>query len=80
MAKRQVTFTFPSELIAEPVIHCLGQQFSMVINIRQAHLTKDGGWIILELEGEDEDIEAGIAWATSKGIRIDPAGDNTTED
>ena len=26
----------------------------------------------------DEDIEAGIAWVTSKGVRIDPANDEVT--
>ncbi|GAJ18664.1 unnamed protein product, partial [marine sediment metagenome] len=31
------------------------------------------------LDGKDEDIEAGIAWATSKGVRVNPAKDETTE-
>ncbi len=72
MAKRQVTFTFASGSIAEPIIYTLGQQFNIVTNIRQAELAEDRGWIILELDGEDEDIEAGITWAISKGVVIEP--------
>ena len=72
MIKRRVMFTLPTELIAEPVIYNLGQQFNIVTNIRQANLTDGGGWIELDLEGEDNDIEAGIAWATSKGVRVEP--------
>jgi len=72
MAKRQVMFTFPQELVEEPVIYNLGQQFEVVPNIRQADISQSKGWVVLELEGEEENIEAGIAWLTSKGIRVDP--------
>ena len=70
MAKRRVMLTFPEEAIAEPITYNLGQQFNIVTNIRQANLTEDRGWIVLELDGEDKDIEAGIAWAISKGVRV----------
>ena len=69
--------TFASEPVSEPIIYNLGQQFNVATNIRQAHLTEDRGWIILELDGEDKDIEAGIAWAISKGARVDPVNDVT---
>ena len=72
MAKRQVMFTFPEELIKEPVIYNLGQQFKVVTNIRRADISEDKGWVVLELEGEEEDIEQGIAWVTSRGVRVDP--------
>ena len=66
--------TFTQEAIAEPIIYNLGQQFNIVTNIRQAELTEDRGWIVLEIEGEDKDIEAGIAWVISKGVRVEPVG------
>ena len=47
----------------------------MVTNIRLADLTEDRGWIALEVEGEEKDIEEGIAWVTSKGVRVEPACD-----
>ena len=75
MAKRRVMFTFPPEVITEPIIYNLGQQFRLITNIRRADLTEDGGYIVLELAGKEEDIEAGIAWAISKGVRVDSAND-----
>jgi len=75
MAKRRVMFTFPGELVTEPVIYNLGQQFNIVTNILRADVTEDRGWVVLELDGEDEDIEAGITWATSKGVRVEPISD-----
>ena len=79
MAKRRVMFTFSPEVITEPIIYNLGQQFRLITNILRADLTADRGWIVLELGGKDEDIEAGIAWATSKGVRVNPANDETVE-
>lgn len=70
--KRCVTFTFPSELIAEPVIHNLGMQFRVITNILRANITEDMGWLMLQLEGEPEDIEQGIAWVTGKGVKVEP--------
>ncbi len=72
MSKRRVIFTFNEEQIRDPIIHNLGQQFNLTTNIRRADLSEDAGWIVLELEGDENDIEQGIAWVTSKGVRIDP--------
>lgn len=72
MAKQRVMLTFNSESISEPIIYTLSQQFNILTNIRQAELTEDRGWIVLELNGEDKDIEAGLTWAISKGVRVDP--------
>ena len=72
MVKRRVMFTFPQDLVREPIIFNLGQQFQVVTNIRRADVSEDKGWVVLELEGEESDIEQGIAWVTSKGVRVDP--------
>jgi len=75
MAKRRIILTFPTGFLSEPIVYNIGQQFSLVTNIRQANLTEDGGWVEVEVIGEDKDIEAGIAWAISKGVRVDPIGE-----
>jgi hypothetical protein len=72
-------FTFTSELITEPIIYNLGQQFGLVTIIQRADLTQDRGYIVLELDGKEADIEAGITWATSRAVRVNPADDETGE-
>ena len=79
MTKRQVMFTFPHELVREPIIYNLGLQFKVVTNIRRADVSEDKGWVVLELEGEEKDLEQGIAWVTSKGVRVDPIVGDTVE-
>ena len=78
MVKRCVMLTFPGELVTEPIIYNLGQQFNIITNILRADVTEDRSWIILELNGEDEEIEAGITFAISKGVRVEPTNDETT--
>jgi ABC-type methionine transport system ATPase subunit len=76
MSKRRVMLNFPKELLSEPIIYTISQQFNLVTNIYQAEVTEERGWIVLELEGRDEDIEAGITWAISKGMRVDPVSED----
>lgn len=79
MAKRRVMFTFPPGLIDEPIIYNLSVQFNVVTNIRRADVSEDKGWVVLELEGEEENIERGIAWVTAKGVRVDHATGDVVE-
>ena len=72
MAKQRVKFTFPPNLITQPVIYNMGRQFDVVTNIRRANVTRDRGWVILEISGETREIERAIDWATGQGVRVDP--------
>ncbi|MEE8193956.1 MAG: NIL domain-containing protein [Dehalococcoidales bacterium] len=73
MIKRRVVLSFPPELLKEPIIYNLGQQFRVVTNIQLADITEDRGWLLLELEGEEKQIEDGLTWVMTKGVRVDPA-------
>ncbi len=79
MAKQRVKFTFPTELIKEPVIYKLGKQFELITNIRRADVTEDRGWVVLELVGDMEEIERGLEWVAAKGVRVDPVQGDIVE-
>lgn len=79
MAKHKVKFTFPQELIANPIIYNLGTRFKVVTNIRRADVGPDRGWVELELEGKKEDIEKGIEWVKAQGVRVGPVGGDVVE-
>ncbi len=73
IVERQVTLTFPQELLREPIIYDLSHQFKVITNIYHADVSESGGWTILELEGEEKEIDDAIAWVTSRGVRVGPA-------
>ncbi len=73
MATKRVRLTFEPDLIKEPVIYRLGREFALVTNIRMADVDESVGWVVLELEGEPEEIERGLGWARELGVRVDDA-------
>ncbi|MBI4298648.1 MAG: NIL domain-containing protein [Chloroflexi bacterium] len=77
--KKRIRFTFPQQLITEPVIYDLGHKFKVVTNIRRAEVREDMGWVVLELEGTEEEIERGLKWVTSMGVRVDPVSADVIE-
>ena len=79
MSKKRVKFTFPTDLITEPLIYQLGQKFEIVTNIRRADVREDMGWVVLELEGEESEITRGLDWITAAGLRVDPVGGDVVE-
>ena len=79
MASQRVKFTFPQELITLPIIYELGKQFNLVTNIRRADVTEDRGWVVLEIEGDMEEIERGMDWVAAKGVRVDPVQGDIVE-
>ena len=79
MAVRRLRFTFPQDLIKEPVVYLLGKNFGIVTNIRMADVDDRTGWVVLELEGEPDEIERGVDWAESRGVRVDPVTGDVVE-
>ena len=70
---QRVRLTFLDRMIKEPVIYRLGQNFDVQTNIRRADVQEGVGWVILEVEGEGGEIERGLEWVRSLGVRVDPA-------
>jgi hypothetical protein len=79
MAIKRVRFTFPEVLIKEPLIYLLGHEFKVVTNVRMADVDEKTGWVVLELEGEAGEIERSLAWAQTKGVRVDPVAGDVVE-
>ena len=78
MATKRVRFTFPPDLVNQPVIYNMGKQFGVVNNIRRANIGHDRGWMVLELVGKDEDLDRALSWAREQGVRVEAADDGAT--
>lgn len=79
MAFKRVRLTFPETLIKEPLVYSLGREFNVVTNIRMAAVDTRTGWVILELEGEPDEIDRSLDWAEAKGVRVDPVTGDVLE-
>lgn len=70
MARRRVYLNFPEQLVTEPVIHTMGRRFDVVTNIRRAEVEATSGWVVLEIEGTDEEIDRAIGYASDLGVEV----------
>ena len=79
MVKQRVKFTFLTALVKEPIIYQLGKNFDLITNIRRADVREDMGWVVLELDGEDSEIQRGLDWVSAIGVRVDPVSGDVIE-
>jgi L-aspartate semialdehyde sulfurtransferase ferredoxin len=73
MPEKHVRLTFNPDLIKEPLIYQLGQEFRVITNVRMADVDAKVGWVVLGLEGESDEIARALDWVRSKGVRVDDA-------
>lgn len=79
MARRRLKLIFGPALVKEPVIYQLGRNFEIVTNIRRADVTKDQGWVLLEVSGEPEELDRGVEFLESRGVKVEPAEGDVVE-
>ena len=72
LVKRRVTLVFPQEQIKEPVVFTMAKKFDIMPNIRKARVTETVGEMMLELEGTEKNLEQGIKFLESHGIKVEP--------
>ena len=71
----RVRLTFPEELVREPVIARMTEQFAVVPNIRKADVGEQGGWIVCELDGDGGVVDEALEWLRAAGVGVDLLGD-----
>jgi len=71
----RVRLTFPEELVREPIIAKMTEQFAVIPNIRKADVGEQGGWILCELDGDGAVVDEALEWFRSQGVRVDLLGD-----
>ena len=72
MTRMRLRLTFPPHLIQEPIVYRLVKDFDIVINIRRADVKADYGWMALELDGDEAQLERGVKWLKETGVKVDP--------
>lgn len=72
LVKRQVTLVFPQNQIKEPAVFMMAKKFDIMPNIRKARVTETVGEMTLELEGAEKNLEDGIRYLESRGIKVEP--------
>ena len=70
----RLRLTFEKDKVAEPVVCQMAKRFDVTFSIRRANVEPDAGWMDLELQGDDAEIERAIEWLETTGVQVSPAG------
>ena len=70
--KKMVKLVFPQQLVKEPLTFRIAQKYNIIPNIRRARVTETVGELILELEGEEKNVEKGISHLVKLGVDVKP--------
>jgi ABC-type methionine transport system ATPase subunit len=79
MGRRRLKLIFGPDMVKEPVIYHLGKKFEIVTNIRRADVTRDQGWVLLEITGEPEELDRGVSYLESCGVKVEQAEGDLVE-
>ncbi len=75
VGKARLHLTFPGHLSSDPILHRVATEFGLVTNIRRANIEDRGGWVIVEVEGEDGQIAEAVSWLAERGLQVDRIDD-----
>jgi ABC-type methionine transport system ATPase subunit len=69
--KARLHVTFPGHLASEPILHRVASEVGLVTNIQRATIDDRGGWVIVEVDGDDEQLAAAVSWLAERGLDVD---------
>jgi ABC-type methionine transport system ATPase subunit len=71
MATRTLHLGYPPSLASQPIVYRLIRTFDLQVNIRQAQIALEQGWLEIEVAGEGDEIDRAVEWLTQQGIHVE---------
>ncbi len=72
MGKKRVVLTFPQELLDKPITYHLIKDYDLIVNLLRVKITpKEEGVMVVEIEGDDDKFEEGVAYLKKTGVAIE---------
>ena len=70
MASARLFVSFPEEIVDRPMVYEIVKRFDVVPNIRRANVEEHSGWLILEVIGESEKLDAAVEYLEGEGCTV----------
>jgi L-aspartate semialdehyde sulfurtransferase ferredoxin len=62
--------SFPEDLVDRPMIYEVIKKFDVVPNIRRANVEANSGWIIFQLTGQHDVVDAVVSYLEGLGCTV----------
>ncbi len=70
MGERFFAITFPEDLVREPVLYSLVRRYDLTPHLFKASVTSSGGWLVVQLSGDDEKINSATLDLKCRGAHV----------
>ncbi|HYU39356.1 MAG TPA: NIL domain-containing protein [Acidimicrobiia bacterium] len=70
MSSIRLFVSFPEELVDRPMIYEIIKKFDVVPSIRRANVEEHSGWVILEVNGDQDQLDGAIAYFEGLGCTV----------
>jgi ABC-type methionine transport system ATPase subunit len=74
MTKLRIKLNYEEELIKEPILSEMVKKFNVDFNVRRADINEAGGWVIIEMIGNADNVDQAIEWLNKLGVGISILG------
>ena len=81
MATKKLLLSFSKSETEKTILYHLIKDFNLVINIFRAKITpEEEGFLVLEVSGEEKDIEASVEFIAKNGVSVNHSGKGLQRD
>ena len=70
MPTRTLRLIYPPSLLRRPIINQVILDFEVSVNIIQAQVTLEEGWLEIQISGENREVARVMAWLEEIGIQV----------
>ncbi len=70
MADRRVKLIYPPQLVDQPILYEFIQKFGLMTSICQADVNNGGGWLLIQVRGDEAVIDQAFDWLRQLGIEV----------
>jgi len=70
MTSVRLFVSFPEEIVDRPLLYEMVKELDVVPSIRRANVEEHSGWVILELRGDQERLDAAIRYLEHEGCTV----------
>lgn len=73
MITKKLFLRFPKSETEKPIVYHLVKNYGLIINIFRAKVTaQDEGYLVIDVTGEEDEIEKGLDYVRGFNVTIDP--------
>ncbi len=81
MVSKKLVLKFPKEITDKPIVYKLIKDYDLIFNILKAQVSGEKeGLLVMELTGDEKDIEKGIAFLRQNNVSIQPLSKDIERD